>query len=81
MGFTFLWFTYHLYMNNELGNLENRQSVIKLKLQLFTAIASTFSALLLLFDSWKEFKIMVTMLALVFTWLRYIIDAEKHSDI
>lgn len=79
MGFTFLWFTYHLYMNNELGNAENRQAVIKLKLQLFTAIASTFSALLLLLDSWKEFKIMVTMLALVFTWLRYIIDVESHN--
>lgn len=88
MGFTFLWFTYHLYMNNELGSEEQKQSVIKLKLQLFAAIASTFSALLLLFDSWEMFKVMITMLALVFTWLRYIIDAEiegrnrsENSDI
>lgn len=80
MGFTFLWFIYHLYMNNELGSVENRQSVIKLKLQLFTAIASTLSTLFLLFDAWEEFKIMVTMLALVFTWLRYIIDAETHNN-
>ncbi len=80
MGFTFLWFTYHLYMNNELGSEKNKHSTIKLKLQFFAAIASSFSALLLLFDSWKEFKIMVSMLALVFTWLRYIIDAEKQEE-
>ena len=80
MGFTFLWFTYHLYMNNELGSVKNKYSIIELKLKLFAAIASSFSAMLLFFESWKELKIMVTMLALVFTWLRYIIDAEKQRE-
>ncbi len=79
MTFTFLWFTYHLYMNNELGSEENKQAIIKLKLQLFAAVASTVSALLLVFDLGKAFKIMVTMLALIFTWLRYIIEAEIQS--
>lgn len=69
-------------MNNELGSVKNKYSIIelKLKLKLFAAIASSFTAMLLFFESWKEFKIMVTMLALVFTWLRYIIDAEKQEE-
>lgn len=78
MGFTFLWFTYHIYINGEMGSEEFKLSVIKLKLQLFAAIASSVSVFFLIFDAWKELKIMVTCIALVFTWLRYIIDAEMQ---
>lgn len=74
--FTFLWFTYHIYVNDRLGSEEHKRGVIKLKLQLFAAVASSISALLVVVEMWKELKILVTLLALVYTWLRYFIDAE-----
>lgn len=74
--FTFLWFTYHIYVNDRLGSEEHKRGIIKLKLQLFAAVASSISALFVVVEMWKELKILVTLLALVYTWLRYLIDAE-----
>lgn len=74
--FTFLWFTYHIYVNDRLGSEEHKRSVIKLKLQLFAAVASSISALFVMVEMWKELRILVTLLAVVYTWLRYLIDAD-----
>lgn len=74
--FTFLWFTYHIYVNDRLGSEEHKRSVIKLKLQLFAAVASSISALFVMVEMWKELRILVTLLAVVYTWLRYLIEAD-----
>ena len=63
-------------MNDRLGSEEQKQKVIKLKLQLFAAVASSISALFVMVEMWKELKILVTLLALVYTWLRYFIEAD-----
>lgn len=54
----------------------DKYSVIKLRLQLYGAIASITSAILLVVNNYQILKIMVTMLALIYTWLNYIIQSE-----
>ena len=58
----------------------DKYSVIKLSLQLYGAIASITSAILLVVNNYQILKIMVTMLALIYTWLNYIIQSEIRKS-
>lgn len=58
----------------------DKYSVIKLRLQLYGAIASITSAILLVVNNYQILKIMVTMLALIYTWLNYIIQSEIRKS-
>ena len=58
----------------------DKYSVIKLRLQLYGAIASITSAVLLVVNNYQILKIMVTMLALIYTWLNYIIQSEIRKS-
>lgn len=58
----------------------DKYSVIKLRLQLYGAIASITSAILLVVNNYQILKIMVTMLALIYTSLNYIIQSEIRKS-
>ena len=79
MCYSFFWFTYHLYMNDSLGCIEEKCATIKLKLQLYGAIASSIS-IIFLFVDFYHFKIMISMLIVVYTWINYIIEYEVQNN-
>ena len=64
-------------MNIEIGNAKEKYKVIKLRLQLYGAIVSTFSTVFLIIEAYLIFKIMISMLAITYTWLNYLIEKDN----
>lgn len=77
MIYTFLWFTYHIYVNSEIDSVNERNRVIKLRLQLYGAIMSSLSAVFLIIEAYSIFKTMISMLAITYTWLNYLIEKDN----
>lgn len=72
--FSFLFFCYHIYYNPLCIDL----NTIKLRIQLYAAFLSTITFLLWCFGFDSQFKLFLTGLALVFSWLQYIISLESQ---
>lgn len=73
--YTFLYFTYHIYFASSKKKIE----IIKQTLQLYAALGTTISFLMLLFGESRGFKIFVTGTMLEYTWLQYFITKELNT--
>lgn len=74
-SFSFLFFCYHIYYNPSCINLDT----IKLRIQQYAAILSTITFLLWCCGFDSQFKLFLSGLALVFSWLQYIISHESQQ--
>lgn len=73
--FTFLYFLYHIYFRLSDREIEEVQQ----RIQLYTAIGTTVSFLMMVFGENQIFKIFLVGTLLEFTWLQYIITKEKNN--
>lgn len=72
--YTFFYFAYHIYFADSKEKIE----VVKQRIQLYAAIGTTISFLMLLFGENREFKIFVVGTMLEYTWLQYFITKELN---
>ena len=73
--YTFFYFAYHIYF----ADSKERVEVVKQRIQLYAAIGTTISFLMLLFGESREFKIFIVGTMLEYTWLQYFITKELNT--
>ncbi len=71
--FSFMYFCYHIYINPNNFSLEEIQQ----RIDFYAAIGSTIGFVMLIVPEILDFKIFFSELAVVFTWLKHLINAEK----
>ena len=72
---TFFYFAYHIFF----ADSKEKTEIVKQRIQLYAAIGTTFSFLMLLFGESGEFKIFVVGTMLEYTWLQYFITKELST--
>lgn len=73
--YTFFYFAYHIYFANSKDKIEK----VKQRLQLYAAVGTTVSFIMLLFGESRELKIFVVGTMLEYTWLQYFITKELNE--
>lgn len=73
--YTLFYFAYHIYFADSKEKIE----IVKQRIQLYAAIGTTISFLMLLFGESREFKIFVVGTMLEYTWLQYFITEELNE--
>ncbi len=74
-GFSFFYFTFHLYVNPEKLEI----SYIKQRLQLYTVWGTTVSFILLLINENGGIKIFITGILLDYLWINYFITDKENK--
>lgn len=74
--FSFLYFCYHIYYNPSSTYFDT----IKLRIQQYAAILSSVTFILWCFGLDSYFKLFLSGLALVFSWLQYILSVETQKN-
>lgn len=73
--FTFLYFSFHIYINPQNYLLNDIQQ----RIQFYGACGTTLSFLMLLIGEDRYFKILLSGVLLLFAWLQYLITKEKNA--
>lgn len=73
--YTFLYFSYHLY----LGMSKDRINIVEQRIKLYTAMGSTISFVMFLWGENHIFKVFIVGTLLEFTWFQYLIVKKKND--